>query len=619
MKTYSPRTLGAVRLKSGKTRFRVWAPAAETAEVHITGPVEDIRALQPEDRGYFSGEFDGISPGTRYLYRLDKRIERPDPASGSQPDGIHDPSEVTDPRFDWTDGAWCGPELSRYIFYELHVGTFTREGTFDAVIPHLDEIADLGVTAVELMPVAQFPGDRNWGYDGVYPFAVQNTYGGPNGLKRLVNACHGKGLAVVLDVVYNHLGPEGNYLRDFGSYFSDRYKTPWGEHINFDGAYSDEVRRYFIENAVYWFSEFHMDALRLDAVHAILDFSAYPFLHELGDAIGTLAEHLDRRIFLIPESALNDVRLLRPPEAGGYGLDAQWNDDFHHALHTLLTGERAGYYQDFGRPEQMVKSLNDGFVYDGVYSEFRKRRHGNSSRSMPSEKFVVFIQNHDQIGNRLKGDRLTRLVPENAVKTAAAMVLLSPYLPLLFMGEEYGETAPFPYFVSHTDPDLVQAVREGRKREFESFKWGEEPPDPQDRATFDSAVLNQTLRQSSENHQHLFFYYRDLIRLRSDIYGPAGPVKIGKMGELISPHPVICLTVRGQTGRAFMIFNLSDRPISLGIPVPAGNWQKRMDSITPANAKDTGKNHELTSDGSVRMNLGAYACLVFLETQGIPA
>jgi maltooligosyltrehalose trehalohydrolase len=375
--------------------------------------------MEHEERGYHAAILDDVEPGSFYLYRLDGEKERPDPASRFQPGGVHAPSQVVDPEFAWEDSCWHGVPLKDYIIYEIHIGTFSAEGTFEAVIPRLDELKNLGLTALELMPVNQFPGDRNWGYDGVHPFAVQNSYGGPDGLKTLVNACHARGLAVVLDVVYNHLGPEGNCFHDFGPYFTRRYRTPWGDAINFDGPNSDEVCRFFIENALYWVSEFHFDALRIDPVHAILDFSAYPFLQELGRAVHEAAEQLDRKIYLIAESDLNDPRLVSHPEAGGYGLDAQWNDDFHHTLHTLLTGERTGYYQDFGQIRHLVKAFRDGFVNSGGYSSYRKRRHGNSSKHIPAHRFVVFSQNHDQVGNRMHGERLSRLVSFEALKLAA--------------------------------------------------------------------------------------------------------------------------------------------------------------------------------------------------------
>jgi len=407
-------TLGAVYLGGGRSRFTVWAPRARRVEVLLLSPEERVADLEEKD-GYHQATLEGVEPGSLYLYSLDGRIERPDPASRFQPKGVHGPSQVVDPAFPWADSCWSGIPLKDYVIYEIHVGTFTAQGTFEAVIAHLDELKDLGITAVELMPVAQFPGDRNWGYDGVYPFAVQDSYGGPAGFKALVNACHQKGVAVVLDVVYNHLGPEGNYLRDFGPYFTDRYRTPWGEAVNFDGPQSDEVRRFFIENALHWITEFHADALRLDAIHAILDFSAQPFLEDLTLAVKEQTEHLNRQVHLIAESDLNDTRPIRSRERGGFGLDAQWNDDFHHAVHTLLTGERAGYYRDFGRVEGLAKAWREGFIYSGEYSVHRRRRHGNSSRPIPARRFVVFAQNHDQVGNRMRGERLSFLVPPLAL------------------------------------------------------------------------------------------------------------------------------------------------------------------------------------------------------------
>ncbi|KPK21748.1 MAG: malto-oligosyltrehalose trehalohydrolase, partial [Dehalococcoidia bacterium SM23_28_1] len=373
-------SLGASFLEDSRSRFVVWAPLAHKVEVHLLAPREKLAPMESGDRGYHHAVVDGVEPGSLYMYRLDERRERPDPTSRFQPQGVHGPSQVVSPHFEWEDGRWTGLPLQEYAIYELHVGTFTPTGTFEAVIPYLDELRELGITAIELMPVAQFPGARNWGYDGVHPFAVQNSYGGPQGLKRLVNACHKLGLAVVLDVVYNHLGPEGNYLIEFGPYFTDRYKTPWGAALNFDGPHSDEVRRFFIENALYWVSEFHVDALRLDAVHAIVDHSAVPFVEELAEAVHDRAEQLDRRIHVVAESNLNDARLIRPRALGGYGLDAQWNEDFHHCLHALLTRERTGYYQDFGEFGQLVKAFSEGFVYSGQYSSSRRRRHGSSSR-----------------------------------------------------------------------------------------------------------------------------------------------------------------------------------------------------------------------------------------------
>ncbi|MEJ2683739.1 MAG: malto-oligosyltrehalose trehalohydrolase [Candidatus Sulfobium sp.] len=399
--------VGAHYLGEGRCRFTVWAPFTEKVSVHVVAPADRLIRMEKDDRGYWEVTTSGVFPGTQYFYRLDAETERPDPASHLQAGGVHGPSEVVDQgSFPWKDGARKDIPVGQMIIYELHVGTFTPEGTFDAVIPRLDELYSMGTNAIELMPIAQFPGERNWGYDGVYPYAVQKSYGGPEGLKRLVDACHSRGMAVILDVVYNHLGPEGNYLRDFGPYFTEKYNTPWGEAINFDDAYSDEVRNFFIENALYWFRHFHMDGLRLDAIHAIYDMSAIPFLRELAGSVAGFSAEEGRSCHLIAESDRNDSTVIHPGEQGGYGMDAQWNDDFHHALHTLLTGEKTGYYIDFGMTDHLVKAYREGFVYSGQYSGYRKRRQGNSAADRPSSQFVLFAQNHDQIGNRMLGERL---------------------------------------------------------------------------------------------------------------------------------------------------------------------------------------------------------------------
>jgi maltooligosyltrehalose trehalohydrolase len=503
--------LGALYLGDHRCRFRVWAPKAGSVEVELRGRTRV--PLDPKEDGYWEGVVEDVGPATRYAYRLDGRDARPDPASRFQPDGVHGPSKVVDPAFDWSPegGDWRGLAVPGAIFYEIHVGTFTSEGTFDAAISQLDRLRDLGVTAVEIMPVAQFPGRRNWGYDGVLPFAVQNTYGGPGGLKRLVAACHARGLAVVLDVVYNHLGPEGNYLGEFGPYFTDRYRTPWGLALNFDGPDCDPVRHYFIENALHWIAEYHIDGLRLDAVHAIADASERPFLQELGAAVHE--QNAFALSFAIAESDLNTLFFLRPAEQGGCGLDAQWTDDFHHSLHALLTGERSGYYRDFGSLGQMAKAMAGGFVYTGQPSPFRRRRHGVPADEVEAFRHVVCIQNHDQVGNRMMGERIASLVSFESLKLAAGAVLLSPFLPLLFMGEEWGETAPFLYFVSHTDEDLVQAVREGRKEEFAHFAWQGETPDPQSEETFERSRIDPSLIEREPNAR-LYAFYKELIRLR---------------------------------------------------------------------------------------------------------
>jgi len=572
--------LGAVCLDNERCRFRLWAPRSELVELHILGPEDRSIRMQQKPAGYHQAVLNAVKPGTHYKYRLASGKELPDPVSRYQPEGVHGPSEVIDARFDWQDRHWFGLPIENYIIYELHVGTFTPEGTFEAVIPHLDELVETGITAIEIMPVAQFPGTRNWGYDGVFPFAVQNSYGGPAGLKKLVNACHERGLAAILDVVYNHIGPEGNYLPQFGPYFTDRYKTPWGPALNFDDAYSDEVRHFFISNAVEWITDYHFDALRLDAVHAILDHSALNFLEELAERVHEQGTALNRRVYVIAESALNDTRVIRPPELGGYGLDAQWNDDFHHSLHTLLTKEHEGYYVDFGDFQHMAQAFSEGFVYSGHYSVNRGRRHGNSSRGIPSVKFVVFAQNHDQVGNRMLGERLSHLVSFEACKLASGIVLLSPFVPLLFMGDEYGEKAPFQYFVSHSDKDLIEAVRRGRKEEFASFKWSAEPPDPQSEETFRRSSLNHALKKEP-CHRALLEYHKELIRLRSTL--PALRSLSKEKMDVVTFEDDRILAVRRWNGNneVLAIFNFNDTEVQLVHPMPHGVWRKRLDSDDP--------------------------------------
>jgi maltooligosyltrehalose trehalohydrolase len=595
--------LGALDLGNGRCRFCVWAPLVEAVEVHVLSPHDQLVPLARAARGYHQGIVEAVPPGALYKYRLDGTRERPDPASRLQPQDVHGPSQVVASAFSWSDGSWHGLPLSQYIIYELHVGTFTPAGTFDAIIPLLDDLRELGITAIELMPIAQFPGSRNWGYDGVYPYAVQVSYGGPDGLKRLVDACHQRGLAVVLDVVYNHLGPDGNYLSDYGPYFTERYKTPWGAALNFDGPQSDEVRRFFIENALFWVTEFHIDALRLDAVHAILDYSARTFLEELGLALHARAEQLNRRTYAIAESALNDTRLIRPRELGGYGLDAQWNDDFHHALRVLLTGERIGYYEDFGQLQQLAKAFREGFVYAGDYSVHRQRRYGNSSRPIPGRQFVVFTQNHDQVGNRMLGERLSQLVSFEAAKLAAGTVLLSPFIPLLFMGEEYGETAPFAFFISHLDQELVDAVRRGRHEEFASFAWQGEPPDPQDEGTFQSAILNYQLRQQG-HHQAMLSFYRELIRLRKDHPALASLSKEDMEVWGLEKQRILLIRRWCQDEEMVIVLHFGHEQGSALLPLLPGRWLKQVDSAEERWRGPGGfAPEELQSDGEAKLTL----------------
>jgi maltooligosyltrehalose trehalohydrolase len=505
------------------TRFRVWAPRAKSLAVKILGDRERLISMERGEDGLFETVVPEAPAGVDYMYIIDDEKERPDPVSRWQPRGVHGPSRVVDPEaFAWTDQNWTGVALKDLIIYELHIGTFTAAGTFEAAAEKLPYLKSLGITAIEIMPVAEFPGGRNWGYDGAHLYAPQSTYGGPTGLKALVDACHREGLAVILDVVYNHLGPEGNYLGEYAAIFSHSYRTPWGDALNFDGAGSDGVRRYFVENALYWLTEYHMDGLRLDAIHRIMDKSPRHILAEIAAEFSRQAESLGRMAWTIAESDLNDVRVIKPREESGYGLNAQWSDDFHHSLHAILTGTRRGYFADFGRMEDLAKALSEGFVYDGRRSEFRQRRHGTPGLDQPGERFVVFIQNHDQIANGYWGDRLAALATPAQQRTAAALLLCAPNLPLLFMGQEWGEDAPFLYFTSHTDEELGRAVREGRKEEYASFMEAEEIgassmdegfADPQDEKTFERSKLTWS-QQEEAPHAEILRFYRDLIALR---------------------------------------------------------------------------------------------------------
>jgi maltooligosyltrehalose trehalohydrolase len=493
----------------------VWAPDRGSVEVVIgERRVPMTRAV----RGWWLATVDGAGPGTDYSFTIDNGPALPDPRSAYQPRGIHGPSRVVNhATFAWTDAGWRGIPLTGSVLYECHVGTFSAEGTFDGAIGHLGHLADLGVDAIELMPVAEFSGARGWGYDGVDLFAPHHAYGGPDALKRLVDAAHDHGIGVVMDVVYNHLGPAGNYLPEFGPYFSARHRTNWGDAINFDGPGSDEVRRFFIDNAVMWLRDYHCDGLRLDAVHAITDQSATHILEELAVEVEALAAHLGRSLFLIAESDLNDPRFVRSRDAGGYGLDAAWADEWHHALHATLTGEVSGFYEDFGPLPLLAKALRQAWVYDGTYSPYRRRVHGRSPAGLSGGQFVVATQNHDQVGNRAVGERSSALMSDGRLRVAAALLLTSPFVPLLFQGEEWGATTPFQYFTGHNDPGLGQAVSEGRRAEFSAFGWDPDAmPDPQDPATFERSRLDWT-EPCSGRHAGLLAWYRRLIALRRQV------------------------------------------------------------------------------------------------------
>ena len=557
--------------------FRVWAPRRRSITLQLNGrsPVR----LRPVGDGYFETLVARLPPGSRYRYLLDDDVPRPDPASRHQPDGVHGASSVVDPRtFPWMDDGFRGHDLADLVLYELHVGTFTTAGTFEAVIPHLPHLVDLGITAIELMPIGQFPGSRNWGYDGVYPFAPQSTYGGPVGLRKLVNACHERGLSVLLDVVYNHLGPEGNYLGDFGPYFTDRYRTPWGPAINFDGADARGVRRFVTASAAHWVREYHLDGLRLDAVHSVFDASPVSILKEVVAA----AEHEGlawrRPVHVMAESHDNERALVLPPDRGGVGLAAVWSDDFHHAVHAGLTAECSGYYRDFGRPEQLARAIREGFAFQGEPAEYWRRPRGTPSADLPGERFVICVQNHDQVGNRARGDRLSQLVSFEAVKLAAALLFATPALPLVFMGEEYGETAPFQFFTSFLDGELAAAVKRGRSEDLARFGWEDAAPDPGDPATFMRSHLNPSLRRAPR-HRDLLAYYRRWLELRRTHPALGARGKERAACDIAASGAVIVLDRRGPDDeRVLLAANLTAERV-LWAP-PEGPWRVLLDSAS---------------------------------------
>jgi maltooligosyltrehalose trehalohydrolase len=492
--------------------FKVWAPKARQVALRIG---DSSYEMESGEGGWWSREIEDAEAGTDYQFTLDGGNALPDPRSGWQPFGVHGPSRVVDhARFKWTDENWQARPLAGAIIYELHVGTFTAAGTFRGMIECLDYLVELGITHVQLLPVNEFSGDWGWGYDGVDLYAPHHTYGAPDDLKALVNACHAKGLAVLLDVVYNHFGPSGNYVGEFGPYFTKAYNTPWGEAVNLDRAGSHEVRRFLADNARMWLRDYHFDGLRLDAVHALVDRSAIHFLEYLSCEVDALAAQVGRHLVLIAESDLNDPKIVTSREANGYGIDAQWSDDFHHALHTVLTGETNGYYEDFGSLEQLAKALEQGYVYDGRYSRHRDRVHGRAAGRLSGHHLLGYAQTHDQVGNRAQGERLSHLVSTGRQKIAAALVMTSPFVPMVFQGEEFGASTPFQYFTHHEDQELAKRVSEGRRSEFRAFGWDpEEVPDPQSAETFRRSKLRWS-EAHEEPHATLLRWYKDLIALR---------------------------------------------------------------------------------------------------------
>jgi maltooligosyltrehalose trehalohydrolase len=535
--------------------FRVWAPDRDQVEVMVGSRRVP---MERQGGGWWTSRVDEAGPGADYAFILDGGPPRPDPRSAYQPQGTCGPSRVVDhAAFAWSDTAWRGLPLAGSVLYELHVGTFSAEGTFDGAIGHLGHVADLGADAIELMPVAEFSGDRGWGYDVVDLFAPHHAYGGPDGLKRLVDAAHGHGLGVVLDVVYNHLGPAGNYLPEFGPYFSSRHQTNWGPAVNFDGPDSDEVRRFVIDNALTWLRDYHCDGLRLDAVHAIADDSATHILEELAGEVTALSAHLGRTLFLIAESDRGDPRFVRGRDAGGYGLDAAWADEWHHALHATLTGERDGYYEDFGPLPLLAKALRQAWVYDGTYSPHRRRVHGRPVTGLAGGQFVVAAQNHDQIGNRAAGERAGALMSDGRLRVAAALLLTSPFVPLLFQGEEWGASTPFQYFTGHPDPALGRQVSEGRRAEFAAFGWDPgRVPDPQDPATLRRSRLDWS-EMDSERGSSLLDWYRRLIALRR--------------GTAALTDPRLCRTQTACDPEAGWLV-VRRGPVAVAVNLGAGAW-----------------------------------------------
>ncbi|MEI6949563.1 malto-oligosyltrehalose trehalohydrolase [Paraflavisolibacter sp. H34] len=565
--------------KNNSCLFKVWAPQRKTMQLHLVHPSEQLIDMEPAEEGYFQITVEGLAPGCRYFFRPDGERDYPDPASHFQPEGVHGPSEVVDhSSFPWQDSAWRGLPFKDLVLYELHVGTFTPEGTFEAIIPRLDSLLETGINAIELMPVAQFPGNRNWGYDGVYPYAAQDSYGGPEGLKKLVDACHSKGMAVFLDVVYNHQGPEGNYLNQFGPYFTRQYCTPWGDALNFDGDWSDGVRDFYAHNPLHWFARYHIDGLRCDAIHTVYDNGAVHFWELVHGRVRALEQQLGRRLYLSAESDLNSPKVVKDPALGGYGFDAQWLDDFHHALYVLLDKEGKERYADFGSLQQLAKAYTDGFVHSGEYVSFRKRRHGTSSAGVPGDRFVVFNLNHDQVGNRVGGERLCQLIDFDGVKLAAAALLLAPYVPLLFMGEEYADETPFFYFVSHSDEELIRAVRDGRKKEFESFQWNTEPPDPQAEKTFNASKIHWQQRKEGKHavalrwHQKLIGLRRSQPVLRNFNKNDVRVNVLGRQGFELHRQ------AEGGREHLFCLFNLSAKELSYAVPEGFTGWTRLLDS-----------------------------------------
>lgn len=560
--------------------FSVWAPYLNQVKLYLNKQ-EELIALEKTGGDYWTTSLDGIPPNTLYMYQLDGKATKPDPVSHFQPNGVFGPSAVIDHSdFKWKDDDWQGLALRDLVFYELHVGTFTLEGTFKATQGRTKELSDFGINAVELLPITQFSGKRNWGYDGVFPFAVQNTYGTPNELKVLVNECHMHGIAFFLDLVYNHLGPEGNCLNDYGPYFPSDRTGRWGATVNIDGPNNAGVRNYFLENIKHWLKNYHIDGVRLDAILSMQDNSPKHFLQELTKTVKSFSKFTGKKTHLIAETGYNVPNVLTSLNQGGYGFDAQWLDDFQHALFALVTGEREGYYKDYGTVQDLVEALSEGYVYVGEPPHFKRKAPDDSYRWIPADKFIVFSQNHDQVGNRLIGDRLTTIAGFEAAKLAAGIVLLSPYVPLLFMGEEYGETAPFLFFTDYQGKELSDAVRTGRKQEFAHFHWKGEVPDPQSAEAFEKSKINWKRRYAGKEEKTAS-YYRTLIGLRKKLllfHSEPGR----KISHISKQDKTLFIHKKSKDATAGIVANFSSQQSSYAFPFEEGIYKKILDSSDAA-------------------------------------
>lgn len=584
----------------------VWAPHAKTVVCQLRQPAYTIE-LERGAYGYWHASSKQISAGRLYHIVVDGKVLT-DPTSRSQPEGVHGPSAVVDLAYNWHDAEYTAPALRDYVIYELHVGTFTATHDFEGVIARLPYLQSLGITAIELMPVNQFPGERNWGYDGVYTYAVQHSYGGAKGLQRLVDACHQHGIAVVLDVVYNHFGPEGNYLPEYGPYFTDKYHTPWGSAINFDDAHCNGVRDFVLENVRMWFRDFHIDALRLDAVHAIKDFGSRHILQDIARETAKWNVLSGRKHYLIAECDLNNRLFLESPDINGFGMDAQWIDEFHHALRVAAGGERNGYYADFQGIVDLAKAYEQAYVFNGNYSEHRKKFFGSSTESLAGEQFIVFSQNHDQVGNRMLGERSSTLFSSDMQRLMAFSVMISPYVPMLFMGEEWGASTPFQYFVSHGDKELIQAVREGRKKEFAAFHGDEETPDPQAEITFDRCVLDWEEKESGQ-HKNMLQFYKALIGFRTHNPVLRHAKREDFSTEVIQEKETIILRIKQHKHSLLCLLNFSTSHQEISIPDTL-LFSNIFDTASPEWGGETGNPKSFTS----KINLLASSGAVYQHT-----